>query len=96
MISLLTYLSLSRYSIHHPVCNDPTAFLWSSLGITCWPTQLLLSPTGRPVAVAMGEGQAGLVDELVQGMVELYGGRGELTGSHLTDEENSNLKGCPQ
>ena len=70
----------TRYGIRHPVCNDATASLWRGLGVTCWPTQLLLSPTGSPLHVAMGEGHAEWMEELVQTVLEYYGGRGSITG----------------
>ena len=36
--------AVRRYGIRHPVCNDGGASMWRRLGVTCWPTQLLLSP----------------------------------------------------
>jgi len=71
--------AVQRYGIRHPVCNDKSASLWRGLGVTCWPTQLLLSPTGSPLHVAMGEGHAGWMEELVEVVVEYYGERGSLT-----------------
>ena len=83
--------AVARYDIHHPVCNDTTGYLWSTLAITCWPTQLLLCPQGRPVAVAMGEGQAEVVEELVQAMLEFYGERGSLTSSGVVGESGGEV-----
>ena len=85
--------AVARYDIRHPVCNDTSGHLWSSLAITCWPTQLLLCPRARPVAVAMGEGHAGLVEELVQAMLEFYGERGSLTGSAVLGETGGEVEG---
>ena len=85
--------AVARYDIHHPVCNDTTGYLWSTLAITCWPTQLLLCPQGRPVAVAMGEGQADVVEELVQAMLEFYGERGSLTSSGVVGESGGEVEG---
>ena len=70
----------TRYGIRHPVCNDKSASLWRGLGVTCWPTQLLLSPTGSPLHVAMGEGHAEWMEELVEVVLQYYGDRGSLTG----------------
>ena len=62
------------------MCNDKSASLWQRLGVTCWPTQLLLSPTGSPLHVVMGEGHAEWMEELVEVVIEYYGERGSLTG----------------
>ena len=75
--------AVARYGIKHPVCNDTEAWLWGVLGVTCWPTQLLLGPHGRPLWVSMGEGQAAWVDQLVAAALQLYGDRGSLTGQLL-------------
>ena len=85
--------AVARYDIRHPVCNDTAGHLWSTLGVTCWPTQLLLCPRGRPVAVAMGEGHAGLVEELVQAMLEFYGERGSLTSPGVVGEGGGEVEG---
>ena len=44
-----------RYSIHHPIINDSELVLWNKFGISCWPTFLLVSPTGRMLYVMIGE-----------------------------------------
>lgn len=85
--------AISRYNIRHPVCNDSQATMWGTLGVTCWPTQLILGPHGRPVWVAMGEGHAQFMEELVEIMVEHYGGRGMLTGSPVEITENAHVGG---
>ena len=46
------------------------------------------------MAVAMGEGHAKLVEELVQGLLEFYGGRGELTGSGVAGEGGGEVEGA--
>ena len=81
--------AISRYNIRHPVCNDSQATMWGTLGVTCWPTQLILGPHGRPVWVAMGEGHAQFTEELV----DHYGGRGMLTGSPVEISENAHVGG---
>jgi len=85
--------ALARYNIRHAVCNDSQASMWSTLGVTCWPTQLILGPGGRPVWIAMGEGHAESVEEFVGVMVEWYGGKGMLTGIPLDISENSEVEG---
>ena len=85
--------AVTRYGIHHPVCNDTGAWLWSTLGVTCWPTQLLVSPHGRPLWVSMGEGQAGVVDEMVGAMMEYYGDKQMLTGEQVVAEVRARVSG---
>jgi len=85
--------AIARYGIRHPVCNDSMASMWGTLGVTCWPTQLVLGPHGRPVWVAMGEGHGKWMEELVEVLVEYYGGRGELTGTPLEVVENGQVEG---
>ena len=41
--------SLSRYGITHPVVNDAEADWWNKLGISCWPTLLVLGPDAKPI-----------------------------------------------
>ncbi|KAK3873469.1 hypothetical protein Pcinc_021523 [Petrolisthes cinctipes] len=48
--------AIKRYHIHHPVVNDAQAVLWTKLGIACWPTLLILGPSGSPLFVLVGEG----------------------------------------
>jgi len=85
--------AIARYDIRHPVCNDTSAWLWSTLGVTCWPTQLLLGPHGKPLWVSMGEGQADWIDEIVGAMLEYYGGKGLLTGEPVIAEIASKVEG---
>ncbi|KAK7040808.1 NHL repeat-containing protein 2 [Halocaridina rubra] len=35
--------AIQKYDIHHPVVNDSQAKLWKHLGISCWPTLLILA-----------------------------------------------------
>ena len=72
--------AVRRYGIRHPVCSDAGAVLWRALGVTCWPTQLLLSPRGAPLHVAMGEGHDTFMQELVKVAIEHFGGFGRLGG----------------
>lgn len=34
--------ALKRYNVSHPVVNDSEGVLWKKLGISCWPTLLIL------------------------------------------------------
>ncbi|XP_078053346.1 NHL repeat-containing protein 2 isoform X2 [Augochlora pura] len=54
--------AIQRYNITHPVVNDALLSMWQDLGISCWPTLLMIGPTGVPFAVFVGEGHR---DELL-------------------------------
>ena len=45
-----------RYKIHHPVINDSEARLWNQLQIVCWPTFVIVGPTGQFLYIMVGEG----------------------------------------
>ncbi|GFT81609.1 NHL repeat-containing protein 2 [Nephila pilipes] len=46
-----------RNNIKHPVINDPENYLWKTLGIYCWPTVLITSPSHRVLFSLVGEVQ---------------------------------------
>ncbi|XP_033109725.1 NHL repeat-containing protein 2-like [Anneissia japonica] len=48
--------AILRYGISHPVVNDEMASLWNELEITCWPTLVVVSPTGKRLVTYVGEG----------------------------------------
>ncbi|KAL6423694.1 hypothetical protein ACFW04_010296 [Cataglyphis niger] len=47
--------AVQRYNIAHPVVNDVTLKMWYNMGITCWPSLVMLGPSGQPLAVFVGE-----------------------------------------
>ncbi|KAJ8317299.1 hypothetical protein KUTeg_005203, partial [Tegillarca granosa] len=48
--------AILRYNIRHPVVNDDNAILWQSLLIQCWPTFVVVGPTGQYLYSFVGEG----------------------------------------
>ncbi|XP_076678461.1 NHL repeat-containing protein 2 isoform X2 [Andrena cerasifolii] len=48
--------AVQRYNIKHPVVNDTALSTWHNLGISCWPTLVMIGPMGQPLAVFVGEG----------------------------------------
>ena len=75
--------AVERYNIRHPVCEDRAGALWGQLGVTCWPTQLILSPAGHPVWVAMGETHGPWLEELCRLLLQVWGEVGLLSGPPL-------------
>jgi len=72
-----------RYDVSHPVVSDGEMALWRGLGVSSWPTQVVVSPSGRVLAVFTGEGHARDVEDLVSAALGVYGERGELDASPL-------------
>ncbi|XP_055942535.1 NHL repeat-containing protein 2-like [Argiope bruennichi] len=46
-----------RNKIKHPVINDPENHLWNKLGVYCWPTVLITSPSHQILFSLVGEVQ---------------------------------------
>jgi len=46
--------AVCKYGIAHPVVNDGEAVMWRELGIQCWPTVVIISPTGQLLAQFVG------------------------------------------
>ena len=61
--------AVERYSVHHPVLDDPELVTWQAYTARAWPTLVVIDPEGYIVASMSGEGHAHglavLVDELV-------------------------------
>ncbi|XP_077541738.1 NHL repeat-containing protein 2-like isoform X2 [Haemaphysalis longicornis] len=53
--------ALLRLGITHPVVNDSQSWLWQRLRINCWPTLVVLGPSGQLLLSLVGEGAAGLL-----------------------------------
>ncbi|XP_070153550.1 NHL repeat-containing protein 2 [Polyergus mexicanus] len=47
--------AVQRCNIAHPVVNDVILRIWYNMGITCWPSLVMLGPSGQPLAVFVGE-----------------------------------------
>lgn len=48
--------AVQRYNITHAVVNDVSLSTWQDLGISCWPSLVMIGPKGEPLAVFVGEG----------------------------------------
>lgn len=48
--------ALMRLGIIHPVVNDAQSSLWKRLKINCWPTLVVLGPSGQALLFLVGEG----------------------------------------
>ena len=51
-------MHVRRYGIKHPVVNDVNIELWERLGITCWPTLVIIGPNRQLLHYIIGEGHS--------------------------------------
>ncbi len=63
--------AVARYSVTHPVLDDPDLVTWDAYAARAWPTLVLVDPEGYVVAQYAGEGHAHAIDALAR-----HAGRG--------------------
>ncbi|XP_063676520.1 NHL repeat-containing protein 2-like [Bolinopsis microptera] len=63
--------AVSRYKITHPVINDQNYEMWNSYSIICWPTLVLINPSGKTVLISIGESDVEEVCRFVKDVVRL-------------------------
>lgn len=72
-----------RYDVEHPVVNDADMRLWYALGISSWPTQVVVSPTGKLLIALAGEDRRADIDACVQAALDYYGEAGLLVNGEV-------------
>ncbi|WP_372728023.1 NHL domain-containing thioredoxin family protein [Nocardioides sp.] len=70
--------AVERYSVHHPVLDDPELVTWQAYTARAWPTLVLVDPEGYVVAQYAGEGHAHAIDALLDELVAEHRDRGTL------------------
>ena len=70
--------AVERYSVHHPVLDDPDLITWQAYTARAWPTLVLVDPEGYVVAQYAGEGHAHAIDALIGSLREEHLTRGTL------------------
>ncbi|XP_055906089.1 NHL repeat-containing protein 2 [Eupeodes corollae] len=83
--------AIQRYNITHPIVNDCSSSMWTKLKIKCWPTLFLISPTGYPLLVLMGEGHGLFLKKFISTSIDYYGASDDLDGSSLPLSPSTNL-----
>ena len=68
-----------RYGISHPVVNDESIELWERLGVTCWPTLVIIGPNCQLLHYIIGEGHGAELQLFMDVAVEYYKGKGQLS-----------------
>ena len=73
-----------RYEISHPVVNDTKIELWDRLGVTCWPTLVIISPDCRLLYYIIGEGHGVELQLFMDTAVQYYADKGQLSHEPIT------------
>ncbi|XP_017120883.1 NHL repeat-containing protein 2 isoform X2 [Drosophila elegans] len=84
--------AVERYGITHPIVNDSRCTMWRALGIRCWPSLLVLSPTGIPMLLLMGEGHANFLEEFVGAALSFFKRLGKIDNCSLPIKLTSNCQ----
>jgi thiol-disulfide isomerase/thioredoxin len=64
--------AILRYEIVHPVINDADHKIWDDLGVSSWPTILMIDPEGNAVWGRQGEFKSEEVNEILKVAVPYY------------------------
>ena len=64
--------AILRYNITHPVINDINIELWEKLAVTCWPTLVVVGPSGHLLYYLIGEGHYLELESFVESAVQFY------------------------
>lgn len=70
--------AVERYSVHHPVLDDPELVTWQAYTARAWPTLVLVDPEGYIVGHYAGEGHAHAIEALLEELVAEHRERGTL------------------
>ena len=61
-----------RYSVEHPVLDDPELITWKNYAVKAWPTLSLVDPKGYLIAQFSGEGHAHAIDRMINELLPQY------------------------
>ena len=61
-----------RYEIHHPVVNDDEMTLWRAIGVSSWPTVVVIGPKGNLILMVSGEGNKMVLDACITAALRFY------------------------
>ena len=67
----------------HPVVNDLQIELWERLGVTCWPTLVIISPQRQLLHCIIGEGHGEELQLFVDTAVQYYKEKGGLSSADI-------------
>lgn len=64
--------AVERLGVGHPVVNDERMELWNAIGISSWPSLVLVSPRGTLLSLWSGENQQRDIDLCVSVALDVY------------------------
>ncbi len=70
--------AMRRYEIEHLVVNDADHKIWDNLGVSSWPTLMLIDPEGKVLGGHSGEFKAADLSPVIDKAIEYYRGEGLL------------------
>jgi len=70
--------AVQRYSVEHPVLDDPELVTWGAYTARAWPTLVLIDPEGYVVAQYAGEGHAHAIERMIDDLTPRYRDAGSL------------------
>src|SRR5690606_15690050 len=78
--------AIERYEVEHPVVVDDDMALWQAYAIRSWPTLVVIRPDGTIAAVAPGEPDLDVLDDLIVRELEAARDKGTLSDERLPPE----------
>ncbi len=82
-VAILCISLCHRYGMTHPVVNDVEIELWERLGVTCWPTLVIIGPEKQLLHCIIGEGHGEELQLFMDVAVRYYGSKGALERSAI-------------
>ena len=70
--------AVERYSVRHPVLDDPELVTWQAYATKAWPTLVVIDPEGYVVASLSGEGHAHGLTVLIEELIAQHSAKGTL------------------
>ncbi len=61
-----------RYGIEHPVINDDEMTMWRGLGVSSWPTLMVIGPKANALLMVSGEGRKDIIDACIAACLQHY------------------------
>ncbi|XP_043467526.1 NHL repeat-containing protein 2 [Leptopilina heterotoma] len=75
--------AVQRYNIGHPVVNDSQLSMWRDIGISCWPSLVILGPKSQPLFVLVGEGHRELLFLYVRVALDYFNSLNQISNHSL-------------
>ncbi|EDO49186.1 predicted protein [Nematostella vectensis] len=72
-----------RYDIRHAVVNDSDAKMWHTLGVSCWPTLVIVGPGGELLLSLVGEGHKQTLLRFVDAALKYYKCSGQISDHEI-------------